>query len=595
MTPDDRVHRPKGKAASPRALPPVSFRSCKSAFAEGLFRDAIDPVAQGIGADELASTADAAWKRRDRPAFIAAARALRASGALRDKRASRLARALLDVDLAEEALDVLVDPAIDAGEASFDQTLLLALAWLRLGATHRGTAAVRDAQALAGDDRQKAEAATLAAGLEACKATGGPTSWTETCALTEALLDLRQAELACGVLRARLELQGAPAGEALAPMLDCAFAAFRTARAGPAKALFAAMAPLYRAAGDREAFLAAMAALDGEAVDVPPPPDPPDPLVQKLHACLAAALAGAGRWGDAVGRYRVTAGSKGMLALVMSELARCVGRDVADGVDLAFQPPGPRRKIFDVFPFNGEFAMLELKFAEMGGWVDQFVIVEARKTFTGLPKPLRFPERAAAFDAYKDKIVYLAVDDFPPHVASAWAREFFQRDQGVLGLKGRCSPDDIVIISDADEIIRREAVEGFEGLLAGADLETFKYFFNYEHTAPYPLIKAVFARVRLLARNGCSHLRIGGGQHFGHTYVPKAGWHFTHIAAPEALESKFRSFSHEEYGHLDRAYFEDLIEKIRTEGLGRAYRRRPLEEMPDCIRSRRDALSEWLL
>ncbi len=279
----------------------------------------------------------------------------------------------------------------------------------------------------------------------------------------------------------------------------------------------------------------------------------------------------------------------------MSELARCIGRDVTSKLELDFTTAGPSRRIFDLFPFNGEFAMLELKLAEMAPWVDRFVIIEARHTFTGQPKPLYFAEHSAAFSAFADKITHVPIEAFPAHIGSAWAREFFQRDQGVLGLKGRSAPDDLVIISDTDEIIRREAVQNLSGPLVGADLRTFKYFLNYEHAEKRPMIKAAFVPARLLASNGSSYLRIGASQYYDHSQVKNAGWHFTSIAAPEALESKFRSFSHEEWSHLDRAYFEALIDKIRSGGLGDEYLRCELDQLPASVQARSGALSAWLL
>jgi hypothetical protein len=231
----------------------------------------------------------------------------------------------------------------------------------------------------------------------------------------------------------------------------------------------------------------------------------------------------------------------------------------------------------------------------MADFVDCFVVVEAASTFTGRPKPLRFPDRAAQFAHLGDKLVYVPVEAFPAHLTSAWAREFYQRDQGALGLRGRCSPDDIVIISDADEIVRPEALQQFAGPLAGADVQTFVYFLNYEQLLPRPNAKPTFARARLLAHHGCSYLRIAARQLHKHSYVPEAGWHFSNIGAPEALENKFQSFSHQEWGHLDQAHFEALLGLVRSAGLGPGFRRLAPDALPDFIRQRVDTLERWLL
>lgn len=580
---------------SPAAHRPAAWRACKRAFAEDLVRGAITALDPDAPPDELAAAADAAWRDGDRADFIAAARALRAAKALRPRRALKFARALFEAELPEEALDVLHDPGFASAEPSFEQARLSAQCWLRLGGLSRGREALSLAKALAETGAEMAEVRRMVAGLRQQTRARRPFGRRGTLAMARALIEMRQSEQACAVLQAWLEQAGEAAIANLDDVVECAFAAFRTARAGPATALLGAMTPLYLAQGEGDALRSALAALHGEADDAPAPLPSSDAASQKLHACLAAVLASARLWPSAIKRYRVTPNPDGLMRLVMCELARCVGRDVASRLDLSFRPPGPKPRVFDLFPFNGEFAMLELKLAEMGDWVDAFVIVEARRTFTGQPKPLHFQDRASAFDAYRDKIVYVPLDDFPPYVASAWAREFHQRDSAALGLAGRCSSEDIVIISDVDEIIREDAVTRFEGPLAGADLQTFRYFFNYEFVSARPVIKTVFARAKLLAHAGSSCLRIGTSQHYGHSVVPKAGWHFTSIAAPEALETKFRSFSHEEYGHLDRAYFVALMDQIRCEGLGPDCQRREIQDLPECVRSRADQLAEWLL
>ena len=48
-------------------------------------------------------------------------------------------------------------------------------------------------------------------------------------------------------------------------------------------------------------------------------------------------------------------------------------------------------------PFLNELDLIEIKFRELAGVVDLFVIVESPLTFTGLPKPLVFAENKARF------------------------------------------------------------------------------------------------------------------------------------------------------------------------------------------------------
>jgi hypothetical protein len=315
-----------------------------------------------------------------------------------------------------------------------------------------------------------------------------------------------------------------------------------------------------------------------------------------LRTCLAEACAAGGLWGEAIARFRPGHDQNGMLAENMCELARSIGHEVVSDLDLRFQPPRAKR-VFDLFPFNGEFAMLELKLAEMSPFVERFVIIEAAETFTGKPKPLYFHERRADFARYADKIIYVPVGSFPSHLTSAWAREFYQRDQGVLGLVGLAAPDDVVIISDVDEIIRPEAALGdLPALAVGADLRIFQYFLNYERITDRPTVKTVLAHARLLARNGCSYLRVGMPRYARRPYLANAGWHFTSCGSPEALERKFKSYSHTEWSHLDRGQIASIADEIRGGQVQAGWTRRELDEgFPAFIRARPDLFADYLL
>lgn len=112
------------------------------------------------------------------------------------------------------------------------------------------------------------------------------------------------------------------------------------------------------------------------------------------------------------------------------------------------------RRVFDCFTFFNELDLLELRLNTLDPVVDHFVIAEARETFTGRPKPLIFAENRDRFSAFLPKIRHLAIDSFPD-TSSTWARERFQRNHLARGLDG-AQPDDVVLISDVDEITRPE-------------------------------------------------------------------------------------------------------------------------------------------
>lgn len=108
--------------------------------------------------------------------------------------------------------------------------------------------------------------------------------------------------------------------------------------------------------------------------------------------------------------------------------------------------------LYDCFAFFNELELLELRLNELDGVVDRFVLVEATKNFQGADKPLYFMQNRHLFDKFASRIIHIVVDDMPtgPGV-TAWDRDRFQKNAIARGLTG-CSPDDIIMVSDLDEI-----------------------------------------------------------------------------------------------------------------------------------------------
>lgn len=95
------------------------------------------------------------------------------------------------------------------------------------------------------------------------------------------------------------------------------------------------------------------------------------------------------------------------------------------------------------------------------------MLVEADRTFTYKPKPLHFKNRADEFDAFSHKITpyNCELPEFPlgahDDYKRGWNREHFQRECIRTALNAlpdgeRPLPSDIVLLSDVDEIPRRE-------------------------------------------------------------------------------------------------------------------------------------------
>ncbi|CAO3453493.1 hypothetical protein [Azospirillum argentinense] len=218
---------------------------------------------------------------------------------------------------------------------------------------------------------------------------------------------------------------------------------------------------------------------------------------------------------------------------------------LTDAPPPAAPPPGGRR-IYDCFQFYNELDLLEVRLAELDAVVDRFVLVEATFTHAGDPKPLHYAENRERFAAYADKIIHVVVDDDPG--GFAWQREAHQRDAIVRGLDG-CDPTDMIVVSDADEILRPWVMERLRRepddgrALFAPHLDIFLYFLDLK--SPDPWVSVAAAPWELIRRIGANRARyltkLGHGR-----VVPDAGWHFTWMGGIERFRAKLQAFAHRE-------------------------------------------------
>lgn len=227
-------------------------------------------------------------------------------------------------------------------------------------------------------------------------------------------------------------------------------------------------------------------------------------------------------------------------------------------------------KIYDCVPFFNEFEQLRLRIACLENVVERFVVMEAHQTHTGKAKPLYLAESGAQDLLGHPKVVVRAVD--LPVGYSHWEREQYQREALGPVLKDlRAVPEDLVLVSDVDEIPTVAAVERARRFLAAAASRTllvfeqrFFYFrLNFElvWSRKLPWLGTVAARVgdapslnglRTTGRN----IRGRHAQNFDRRAralcLPDAGWHFSYLGGDEALERKLASYAHQERSVQER-------------------------------------------
>jgi len=227
-------------------------------------------------------------------------------------------------------------------------------------------------------------------------------------------------------------------------------------------------------------------------------------------------------------------------------------------------------KIIDAFPFFNELSLLDLRLNILNDYVDEFILVEATRSHQNKPKPLFYQENKHLFEKFNDKIQHVVVDTFPEH--SYWSHETYQRDY-----IGKClvkaSDDDIIFISDLDEIWKPEAIMPFLSNLNDDCVYRWQsavcYFYLNLVAWPHPWVQPMFMKYSLLKSLLDKNYSISVDILRGETQSAKPqlknvilddyrGWHFSYTEDPIY---KLQNFLHSEYSSMTLEELQDSINK----------------------------------
>lgn len=210
--------------------------------------------------------------------------------------------------------------------------------------------------------------------------------------------------------------------------------------------------------------------------------------------------------------------------------------------------------VYDIFTYNGEKDILDLRFNVLSPHVDKFVIIEFDETFSGKPKAKRFLEDLHpawhqfikkieyAYITKPEYIRYAELADTSPNVPqngpAHWKQEFCQKES-IKDVLFDLNDDDIVFIGDVDEIWDPALdIVGPHKL----KLKVYSYYLdNRSNEVFYGPIVAQYKDIKDTCLN---HLRTND--------LPKtekeSGWHFTSIGGAEKVKEKLTdSYTHDSY------------------------------------------------
>lgn len=212
-------------------------------------------------------------------------------------------------------------------------------------------------------------------------------------------------------------------------------------------------------------------------------------------------------------------------------------------------------KIFDSFLFNDELDMLEMRLREMENQpVYRHVIVEAHYDHQGKPKPLYYAENRNRFAQWHSRIRHVVAGVFGPDPGlDPWVREHQMRNEVWSGLQDS-DPEDLVLLCDVDEIPTPLALALQPDQMTALTM----------HLAMFAVDWVCPEQTRISVAGRRAHLKTLWAQRDNGTRgaMPElrdAGWHFTWLGGPDAIDRKARQFCHLE--------LQDMILKANAAGL----------------------------
>ena len=268
-------------------------------------------------------------------------------------------------------------------------------------------------------------------------------------------------------------------------------------------------------------------------------------------------------------------------------------------------------KIYDCFQYYNEETVLNLRLNILNKYVDFFVIVESTSDHQGNNKKLNFDIKK--YKKFEKKIIYIVVDDTKesikkPHIGQNSLVEQHQRNAITRGLTN-CKDDDLIIISDVDEIPDLSKLKYFnqKNRYAVFIQKKFDYKLNLLNTTEGDWYGSkICLRKNLISPQWLRNLKFKKYPFWridkvrDLQVISNGGWHFSFLLSPRDILKKIKSFSH---GERNKAEFKNITrieEKIRLQqnifDLGFEYKKIDINDtFPEFIQSNKNDLKDWII
>jgi len=214
--------------------------------------------------------------------------------------------------------------------------------------------------------------------------------------------------------------------------------------------------------------------------------------------------------------------------------------------------------LVDACIFDGELDMLEFRLRLLYDEVDRFIVVESDRNFSGEIRSFilneggdwtkRFAwalDKIQVYQAHLSDATTLAVDE--KSATADYHYEFQQRNAIVDACAG-LHDDDLIILSDVDEIPSREVIRNVKlnptGLPKVCGQKLFYYGLRFMHRIEGTdgiWRGSIFSTVGTLRKLSPQDLR---NRRSRLPRIPGAGWHFSNFGGVKQIQHKLRSFAH---------------------------------------------------
>ena len=246
-------------------------------------------------------------------------------------------------------------------------------------------------------------------------------------------------------------------------------------------------------------------------------------------------------------------------------------------------------KIFDCTTFFDEKMMMDIRFNVLNKFVTKFIVVESIFSHSGKKKKLNF--NINDYPKFKDKINYIIIDKEPDNIDKEnklSEKKISKRMNSIKRIEqsyeymskglGEINDDDLVMISDNDEIPNLESVD--INKINNNFLVFEQLFFYYKFNLLYdkllwPGTKACkkknlknFSSLKNLKTKKYPFWRIdtlfSEVKKINLKIIENGGWHFTNIKSPKDLFEKLSNFGHHDEFELSKITIENLQAKINN-------------------------------